>query len=257
MLSKFLSVRLLRLPRRKMTSTHDLTMKFQKLSLKNTHHNGNETQQHGFVWEKEIGRVLGASIEEINSISYTSNVDLPSCFNRKNQVDNHCKTTGSQTVCMGSSLRIFDILISDKTHLTVIHYTQNDHWKVVKNIYQLDLAGMRTEFFGDITHEEISNLESIIKSIPPGRLSRSERERIYNKMKKELESKSGLMKLNPKVDSKSQRRLQCSFNIKSFIEKYPSRCIYSGVGNKFYDGYIPPKIESRRRRLKRRKDIQS
>ncbi len=257
MLSKFLSVKLLRLPKRKMTTVHDLTTKFQKLSLKNTHHNGNETQQHGFVWEKEIGSALGASDEEMNSISYTSNIDLPSCFNRKHGVDNHCKTTGSQTVCMGSVVNTFDHLDSDKTHLTVIHYTQNEHWKIVENVYQLDLTGMRAEFFGDITYEEIFNLESIIKRIPPGRLNKSERERIYNKMKRELESRSGLMKLNPKVDSKSQRRLQCSFNINIFMEKYPGRCIYSGVGNKFYDGYISPKIESRRRRLKRRKDIQS
>lgn len=255
MLSKCLSVvnfnRFIRLPRRKMT---DLITRFERLSLNDTSYVGKETQVHGFVWEREVGSILGASVDEMKSISYTSPTDLPSHFNRKHGVDNHCKTTGSQLVCMGSALNTFDHLDRDKTHLTIIQYVQRDGWKIVKNTYQLDLTGMRLAFFGDITREDLSELEDVIKSIPPGRLDKSERERIYNRKKMELQSRSSLIKLNPKVDSKTQRRLQCSFNLNDFLNTYPTRCIQTSVGNRFYDGYITPKIQSGRRKLKRRND---
>lgn len=257
MFSKCLSapnlVRCIRFPRvkkTKMSGIRDLTSRFERLSLENSSYDGNETQVHGLMWEREIGSILGASIDEMNSISYTSHTDLPSRFNRKHGVDNHCKSTKSNTVCMGSAINTYDHLNEDQTHLTVIRYLQRDGWKVVQNIYQLDLTGMKEDFFGDITHEDLSALENIIKGIPPGPVSKAERFRIYNDMKRGLQNRSGLIQLNPKVDSKSQRRLQCSFKINDMLTNFPSRCVYLGDGNKFYDGYITPKIQSGPRRLK-------
>ena len=65
-----------------------------------------------------------------------------------------------------------------------------------------------------------------IKNLPKGKVSYKERNK-YLKYKKELEKYNNcLIKINPKVDSKNQRRVQCSImnfedNLYNFI-KYKS-----------------------------------
>ena len=231
----------------KMSKLEQLITKVGNLTLNNTSYIGTESQSHGKVWEREVGLILGASIEEMQSIDYISSTDLPSRLNRMHHVDNHCKATGSKLVCMGSAMNVFKHLKDDHTHLTIVKYKQRSGWKEVENTYQLEITGMLNEFFGDITYEDLLLLETSIKSLPPGRVDKATKDRVYNELKTGLQRKSGIISLNPKVDSKTQRRLQCSFNIEAFFHNFGGRCIYIGTGNKFYDGYLSPRIESKKR----------
>ena len=227
---------------------NDLITSFAELNLDDVEHVGREVQRHGKVWEQQIGIALGATREELNSINYISSVDLPAHFNRRNGVANHCKTTSQNLVCMGSVLNTYKHLRdTHTTHLTVIKYQQRGPWKYVTSIYQLDISGMLKDFFGDISYEEVENLDQIIKNIPPGRFDKTQKKQMYGNLQRGLQNKSGIMTLNPKVDSKSQRRLQCSFNITKFLNRFGGKCIFHGEGNKFYESYISSKVRSDKR----------
>ena len=229
---------------------NDLIRSFAGMKLGDVEHVGREVQLHGKLWEQEIGIALGATREELESINYIASVDIPGHFNRRNGVANHCKTTGKANVCMGSVLNTYRHLRDELTHLTVIQYQQRGSWKHVTSIYQLDISGMLKEFFGDISYEEVETLDNIIKNIPPGRFDKVQKNQIYGDFKKDLQNKSGIMSLNPKVDSRSQRRLQCSFNITKFLDRFGDKCIFRGEGNRFYESYISPKVKSEQRTFK-------
>jgi len=63
--------------------------------------------------------------------------------------------------------------------------------------------------FGSLTRADIVRLDDLIRSVPPGEIS-GELHTQMHALKKELNARSGLIKFNPKVDKKTQRRLQCS-----------------------------------------------
>ena len=68
-------------------------------------------------------------------------------------------------------------------------------------------------------------------------------------MKDKLQT--GAIYLNPKIDSKNQRRLQCSFNrFKDFMEQNPKRIIAKSNTNEFRGGKISKEIKSSRRNCK-------
>lgn len=226
---------------------NDLVRAFTALNLRDMEHMGREVQRHGKMWEQEIGIVLGATREELENISYIASIDIPKHLNRRNGVANHCKTTGGDIVCMGSALNTYRHLRDELAHLTVIQYQQRGSWKHVTSIYQLDISDMLKEFFGDISYEEVETLDDIIKNLPPGRFDKVQKNQIYGDFKKDLQNKSGIMRLNPKVDSRTQRRLQCSFHITEFLDRFGDKCIFRGEGNQFYESYISPKVKSERR----------
>ena len=68
-----------------------------------------EVQKHGFLWEKEILKNRGVTEDELQSIKYTSKMDLPANLDRLDNSNISVKTTNSpNTVCMGDCLRVFD-----------------------------------------------------------------------------------------------------------------------------------------------------
>lgn len=75
--------------------------------------------------------------------------------------------------------------------------------------------------FGSISAEEIKAYVALIKSIEKGKVDDSVKNR-YKKKKKEMQEANAMfLTINPKVDSKAQRRVQCSFNLEKLIKKIP------------------------------------
>ena len=123
------------------------------------------------------------------------------------------KTTGSNTVFLSDALRVYDYSPSDKHTAIVVQYKQVDQNKVVRSVYELDLSNKEL-LFGTVTRQELVDLIQAIRSVPPGTPDIGLLRTIHA-MKKQLNSKSGVVQFNPKLDSKTQRRLQCS------IPKFP------------------------------------
>lgn len=214
-----------------------------------------EVQLHGFTWQNELLRVYGATPEELRTLSYTEKDDLPGRFNRLQPgVSISVKTTGTRnSVCMGDALRVYDSVFSTQPiHIVVLTYTQTETTKQLQSIVEVDLTNSGPLLFGDLRRTDIEALDKLVKAIPHGRRSDDERYE-YKELQATLaKSMTGLC-LNPKIDSKKQRRLQCSFNrFIDFVQNNPGRvvakCEMNGV---FRDTQILTELKSSRRVLRR------
>lgn len=86
-------------------------------------------------------------------------------------------------------------------------------------IYEIILQPYyRADLLGDISEAEVEAFHEGLKAFGPGQHVEA---RIWARERKQsLEHKTGFVALNPKIDSKNQRRLQCSItleNLSSFL----------------------------------------
>ena len=208
-----------------------------------------ETQKHGFVWEDNIKRaVFGLTDAEINAPSYTAKHDIPAAVNRRDAgVNVSVKATKeAKKVEMADALRIYHAVVTEQIHVIIIYYSQaTPTTKQLQTVIELDLTGATAELFGTVTADELTALRTLIVGIPHGRHATVEEKAAYMTLKKSLEAKGGAIRLHPKIDSKSQRRLQCSFNWTAFAERYPERVVARGSADgKFRDATITTSVES-------------
>lgn len=165
-----------------------------------------ENQQHGFLWESEIKtKVFGLTGPD----PYTAVHDVDRSRNTLNPNENvSIKTTGSDTLCMGDALRVFDYEDGVAHTCIAVRYTQGAEQKNLQNVYELDL-NQRELLWGRVTKQDIEELDALVRTMPAGQRV-ADIDRAITQKKKELNAKSGVIRFNPKIDSKTQRRLQCS-----------------------------------------------
>ena len=167
------------------------------------------SQQAGFEFQK----IIEKEVFELTNIdqSYTAKHDIPKDKNKFNNLENiSIKSSGSKTICMGNPLRIFDYPSDEKHTAIAIYYRQDRNNKVITKIVEFSLDN-KMELFGDVTRDEIVKLIEDIKAVPQ-ELTKEElnkHRKVINARTKQL-SKRCLLSFNSKIDSKSQRRLQCS-----------------------------------------------
>lgn len=210
-----------------------------------------EVQRHGFIWEKELLRIYGATPEEIASIHYTNKMDLPGQFNRLDGCDLSIKTTrNSKAVCMADCLRMFDA-VQGSFHMTVIQYNQTQDVKKVVSITEVDLTDSRVPLFGTITREQLIELDRLVKVVPQKRKPTPlEYTNMYT-LRNELQKISGAIHLDIKCNS-TQSRLQCSFNrFSKFLETYPQRIVAQSHTHTFRGGEVSAQLVSLRRIFKK------
>jgi hypothetical protein len=209
---------------------------------------GNEVQKHGFVWEKDIlCNIYGATKEELKEIKYTNRIDLPAHLNRLDKCNISVKTTKDEnTVCMADCLRVFDAVSSGTPkHMVVVHYEQIQNIKKIINITEVDLTDTRDLLFGTLTRSQIEELDKLVKSVPKGRAPNPQEKNEIDSLRDYLRGLSGAILLNVKIDSKNQRRLQCSFNnFPQFLEENPERIVATSNTNEFRGGTISSQIIS-------------
>ncbi len=218
--------------------------------------NSVEVQKHGFIWEAELCKnVFLASDDEYKSIPYTCKYDLPAIYNHLDNINLSIKTTCSKNnICMADCLTLYEIINSgDVMHLCVIIYKQINNKKILENIIEIDLTGLTKELFGTLTYDEIKKYATLIKSIETNRRPTTEENKTMNTMQKALQLKSGAIKLNRKIDSKTQRRLQCSFNkFQLFISNNKNKIVAQSNTEEFRDGKIRKELISERRKFNKK-----
>jgi len=163
-----------------------------------------ERQQHGFNFENAVKSFLGAQ-----NNSYTAEWDA------ENNIS--IKFIGSGTIDMGSIVRIF-------THL------QNPGWtmilgrhsnKVCHSVYELTFTEEVCKALrGHLTLEMVTEFDNTVKSFVVGQHKEA---RAYAKMWKLANKlRMGLLTVQPKIDSKNQRRVQCGINNTAFKKLFPN-----------------------------------
>jgi hypothetical protein len=169
-------------------------------------------QEHGFEFQKIVEReVFG--LREL-PVSYTGTHDIPKEYNKFNRNENvSIKATGSNSIGLGDVLRIYDYSLTETHTAIVIYYQQVGDRKNIRKIVEFSLDDKRA-LFGDVSRAEIVSLIREIRSVPIG-ISPAElnvRRTRINAMTKEL-SKRSTVRFNSKIDSKTQRRLQCTLTV--------------------------------------------
>jgi hypothetical protein len=182
-----------------------------------------ERQIHGKRYEKMIAKILGLTKKEYESISYTNSIDIPLHLNRKTNKNVSVKSTKSNTVCMANPLHVYDHSESSNSYdlITCIYDIEGS-----LDILYLRLNNYRKFLFGEVSKNDIHELTKLIKSVEYGRRQTPEERKLIQDKKNELNLKSGIIKFNPKIDSKKQRRLQCSFNINECLTNIDKRRVF-------------------------------
>jgi hypothetical protein len=134
------------------------------------------------------------------------------------------KTTKGNNIDCGDVLRLFNYNYKEKHTMIVFCYKQESSKRVISRILELNMnEEFKKVLFGSVTREQIEELDKYIKGIPKNGRTK-EHSDTYKKMAKQLKEKSnGWISYAPKVDSKSQRRLQGSIrDLNNFLEKNTS-----------------------------------
>lgn len=185
-----------------------------------------QSQAHGFFWDSEI-RESVFNIEPC--INDTKKNDIDHFQNRFNQNENvSIKTSKGNGFGGGDILRFYQADFEKKNTIILIKYSQVAGYKTIREIIEIDYTKeLRDYIFGTISIKELEDYVNLIKSIPPGKCCQ-EIKKEYKSEKIRLQKEHGMIiSINPKVDSKSQRRVQCSLStVESVLDEFPN-CLIS------------------------------
>jgi hypothetical protein len=214
-----------------------------------------QSQAHGFIWENEI-RVKVFDLPPCSND--TKKDDIPS---DKNKFDTNetisVKTAGGNSIDCGDILRFYDCDFTKKNTIILLKYTQkNDDVKALKEILELNYTKeIHSILFGTIKREILEEYVQQIKAIPKGNVS-PEINKEYLEKKAFLQKEYSMrIAISPKVDSETQRRVQCSLTrLDKFIKTYP-QFILSRTNEPVLRGCtIEKEIESGRRKRNKKEE---
>ena len=216
----------------------------------------NESQAHGFIWEDEIKK----NVYKINTTqNYTGIYDIPADQNKIDGMNVSIKTTQGKNVDMGEIARFFksvSALEEKGMNMIVLIYKQIESKKVLQKVIELNLIKSDINLlFNSLTLEEIEIYVDFIKNIPKGKEDEKIKKERFLKQDL-LNKKSGFIKLRTKVDSKIQRRVQCSFpDFLGFCDHVPER--FTVTDGKLHGVQLTNKLESPPRKRNKEKQLQS
>ena len=177
-----------------------------------------EVQQHGNYFEDlKIKELTGYGKEEYDSFKsngYTSSMDLVEGL----YVDRNysIKTAKGNKVDCGDILRR---MVEDDYNIVVGLWKQSGDNKIFHTEYTFNIKPEdMIKLWGNMKYEDVKEFDSFIKSIPSGKEAQQTTKAERTSRKKTLADKNALMVIHPKVDSKNQRRVQCSFKIDQMIK---------------------------------------
>ena len=176
-----------------------------------------EVQAHGNKYEDyKIRQLTGLSKKEYDKLKkngYTSPFDLVKGL--KVGFDGAIKTTGNNTICCSDIQRMYGH--GDYT-LIVGVYNQVDNKKVFHTEYQFFIKKEdHDKLWGNTSVEKLNEYVNKVKSVKHGKESQEKYQKVAESWKLEVTDDNALFVINPKIDSKKQRRVQCSLHIDKLI----------------------------------------
>lgn len=204
-----------------------------------------ESQKHGFKFEKIVMKKVFLLPENIiKGISYTAKHDIHKKHNFFDNTENiSIKSSGSKTICCGDPFRIINYSFkNEKNTMILIKYSQQGNIKQITDIYEINMHILHI-LLRNIGYDNIESISSFIKTIPKGKIEFDIHKKICSSLS------SNIITLNPKIDSKNQRRLQFSFKLDMLIKYFPEYIIYHNVKPIIRKVVIPHSIKSSTRIL--------
>lgn len=172
-----------------------------------------EVQQHGLVFEEWVRDTF---FDGYKPPSYTQKWDIPAAANQVHggvPVNPKAIKYGAP-VDLGDALRQFDI--AEPFILVVGFWRQEGDEKRFVNIVapRIDPAAWR-KLWGPITRADLARLDAVIKDKS---LTPEQARSAALKIKSAPPFTQSVIVVNPKIDSKTQRRLQCSLRFEDLFK---------------------------------------
>ncbi|MGI9252039.1 MAG: hypothetical protein ACR2PR_12770 [Pseudohongiellaceae bacterium] len=177
------------------------------------------SQMHGKSFENMIKAANGIFTLAVADRKRSPNnmFDIDAGDDRVHQLPTSIKSTNDDTLSLADARRFWESFDFMPYRMLVGSYKQEEQIKIFNTIHEIILSDCyKSDLLGEITAEEISDFHDGIKSFGFGK--HKEARAWAQERKRELQPKCGLVTLNPKIDSKKQRRLQCSVQLPNLIE---------------------------------------
>jgi hypothetical protein len=206
-----------------------------------------QSQNHGFMFENSIKKNVFELPEEDNN---TEIHDIPCHLNIFNNNENiSIKSTCNNIIYCGDLKRFHGYDFEKTNTLVVVKYEQSVGKKTVNKILEINYnKECHNELFGSSTLEVLNEYVESVKSIPFGIVEDSIKMKYKNDKKQIQDTYNCKIQLNPKVDSNSQRRVQCSIvNFEETLDKYITYKSTEKNPNILRGKYIPLSITSSKR----------
>ena len=172
-----------------------------------------EVQQHGNLYEDIVITLLTGMSKLTLDNSYTSTWDIPPGISGELPVS--IKSTGCESVACSDILR----MVSHNNYKLVVgKYKQVGKEKHFYKQYTFTITPKDMKrLWGDINIDTITPFVEFVRNIPAGREAQQATKQQRDIMKSQLQLSGGIFTINPKVDSKKQRRVQCSVTLSNLI----------------------------------------
>ena len=191
-----------------------------------------EVQAHGNYYEdlktRQITGLSKVDYDALKENGYTSGMDIMKGL--LSISDYSIKTTNGNKIDCGDVLRRRQ---ETDYNLVVGCYSQVGDNKVFHTEYTFYIKPEHEQkLWGRMNYNLLADYVNYIKNIPAGKKAQQETKAERTLLKNCVSDKNALVKIHPKVDSKKQRRVQCSVKIKELIKAdipYTTRVIRETV----------------------------
>jgi len=202
----------------------------------------NQSQNAGFKFENIIKELVFQLEPE------TNNTDIHDVDHSRNRFNNNenisIKSTGSTTICCSDIIRFSNYDFSKINTIIVIKYNQQGDFKIIEESYEINYTKeLHIKLFGNLPRKIIDEYITKVKNIPHGKQP-EDKWWIKEAKKMKTEHKMNIT-INPKIDSKTQRRVQCS--IPNFIDLCDGYIKKNEIPNVIRGVKIPMGIPSSKR----------
>ncbi len=177
-----------------------------------------EVQAHGNYYEdlktRQITGLSKVDYDALKENGYTSGMDIMKGL--LSISDYSIKTTNGNKIDCGDVLRRRQ---ETDYNLVVGCYSQVGENKVFHTEYTFYIKPEHEQkLWGRMNYNLLAEYVNYIKNIPAGKEAQQETKTERTVLKNCIEDKNALIQINPKVDSKKQRRVQCSVKMSDLIK---------------------------------------
>jgi hypothetical protein len=205
-----------------------------------------KNQLHGKKLEDMIKSAFPGSSDHGRSAQ--SHWDIEAVYDKELHLPTSIKTTGSSVVCLADARKFWSI--NEAYRLLVAQYEQRNAVKQFQTLYEFLISSDEHRYMlGAVTAEEIGIFHDTLRSFKKGF---HEEARAYHREMKASLPRS-IVQLDPKVDSKTQRRLQCSVTLEALMQNVGKHNLFR-EGDFYRDICVSLSIKSSRRQFSKSGD---
>ena len=183
-----------------------------------------EVQSHGIVFEDTIiHSITGMPKEQYQTLlenSYTHSMDIVKGLHSDHDYSIKVSKNGTGIGC-GDILRFMDHTLTNPFIMVVGSWRQKDQSvKVYTDIYEFYLEPKHNHLlWANLTRDALEPFVKWVKAIPPFSQGQAQARQEWKNRRAELYAQygKGLVRIDAKIDSKKQRRVQCSIKLAELI----------------------------------------